>query len=144
MLAGEGMVMMLARTRWVGTTVVLAMAPLGAAMCSTVSVSSIHYLGVAVAALTDPASVEILRNIPRRASEKLGDVFLEPSGNPTVAEMEQGLRKEAAKLGANAAVIMQDRARKIGSIGQGWWWSHSSYNVNGRTIVAVAIRYTER
>jgi hypothetical protein len=136
--------MMLDRARWLGTAVVLAMAALGAAACTTVSVSSIHYLGVPVAAPTDPASVEILRHIPRRANEKLGEVFLEPSGSPTVAEMEQALRKEAAKLGADAAVVVHDKFRRIGSVIQGPWWSRSSYPIYARTIVAVAIRYTER
>jgi hypothetical protein len=120
-LAGEGMVMMLDRTGWLGAAAVLAAAALGAGACSTVSVSAIHYLAVPVAAPTDAALVEILRHIPRRANEQLAEVFLEPSGSPTVAEMEQALRKEAATLGANAAVIVHDRTRKIGSISQGWW-----------------------
>jgi ABC-type sugar transport system substrate-binding protein len=131
------------RTRWVGTAVVVAVAALGAAACSTVSVSSIRYLGVSAFAATDPNSVQILRQVPRRPHDKLGEVFLEPSGNPTVPEMEQAIRNEAAKLGADAAVVVHDKFRRVGSVIQGPWWSRSSYPIYARTIVAVAIRYTE-
>jgi hypothetical protein len=136
--------MISARTRWVGTAVVVAVAALGTAACSTVSVSSIRYLGVSAFAATDPNSVQILRQVPRRPHDKLGEVFLEPSGNPTVSEMEQAIRQEAAKLGADAAVVVHDRFRRVGSVIQGPWWSRSSYPIYARTIVAVAIRYTER
>ncbi len=107
------------RTRWVGTAVVVAVAALGAAACSTVSVSSIRYLGVSAFAATDPNSVQILRQVPRRPHDKLGEVFLEPSGNPTVPEMEQAIRNEAAKLGADAAVVVHDKFRRVGSVIQG-------------------------
>jgi hypothetical protein len=120
----------------------LALVTVGITGCATVSVSSTRYLGVPQFAPTDPASVEILRHIPRRPHEKLGEVFLQPSGNPPVAEMEQALRGEAAKMGAEAAVIVFDRFKRIGTVIQGPWWARSSYPVYGRTIVAVAIRYT--
>jgi hypothetical protein len=120
----------------------LALAAFGTVACTTISVSSTHYLGVPVLAPTDPNSVQILRQVPRRPHEKLGEVFLEPSGNPTVPEMEQAIRTEAAKLGADAAVVVHDRFRRIGSVIQGPWWARSSYPIYARTIVAVAIRYT--
>ena len=78
---------------------------------------------------------------PRRPHEKLGEVYLEPSGNPAVAEMEQAIRTEAAKLGADAAVLVYDRTKRIGTVYQGPWWARSSYAVYGRRIVAVAIHY---
>lgn len=120
----------------------LALAILGIAACTTVSVSSTRYLGVPQFTPTDPNAVEILRRIPKRPHEKLGEVFLQPSGSPSVAEMEQALRGEAAKMGAEAAVVVYDRFKRIGTVIQGPWWARSSYPVYGRTIVAVAIRYT--
>lgn len=120
----------------------LPLATLALAGCATVSVSSMRYLGVPQFSPTDPATVEILRHVPRRPHEKLGEVFLRPSGNPPVAEMEQALRGEAAKMGADAAVVVYDRFRRIGTVIQGPWWARSSSPVYGRTIVAVAIRYT--
>ncbi len=125
-----------------GAVVTLAAATL--AGCSTVSVSSTRYLGAPQFAPTDPNTVEILRQVPKRRHEKLGEVFLQPSGDPPVAEMEQALRTEAAKLGADAAVVVFDRFKRVGTVIQGPWWSRSSYPVYGRTIVAVAIRFTPR
>ncbi|OFV80390.1 MAG: hypothetical protein A2Y78_04705 [Acidobacteria bacterium RBG_13_68_16] len=119
----------------------LVLATAGITACSTVSVSSNRYLGVRQFATTDPATVEILRREPRRPHEKLGEVYLEPSGNPAVAEMEQAIRTEAAKLGADAAVLVYDRTKRIGTVYQGPWWARSSHAVYGRKIVAVAIRY---
>ena len=130
------------RTRF-GLTGATLLVTVGLGACTTVSVSSTRYLGVPQFGPTDPASVQILRQIPRRAHEKLGEVFLEPSGNPTVPEMERAIRSEAAKLGADAAVVVHDTFRRIGSVIQGPWWARSSRPIYGRTIVAVAIRFTK-
>jgi hypothetical protein len=119
----------------------LLLATVAVAACTAVGVSSTHYLGVSQFAPTDPNSVEILRHEPRRGVVRLGEVFLEPSGHPSVAMMEQALRVEAAKLGANAAVLVYDKFRRVGTVVQGPWWSRSAYPVYGRKIVAVAIRY---
>jgi len=126
----------------VAVTAALALAIVGIFACATVSVSSTRYLGVPQFTPTDPSTVEILRRIPKRPHEKLGEVFLQPSGNPSVAEMEQALRGEAAAMGAQAAVVVYDKFKRIGTVIQGPWWARSSYPVYGRTIVAVAIRYT--
>jgi hypothetical protein len=123
------------------TTTALIIATIAIAACSTVSVSSMRYLGTPTLAPTSPGSVEILRREPRRPHEKLGEVLLEPSGSPAVAEMEQAIREEAAKMGADAAVLVYDRTRRIGTLVEGPWWARSAYPVYGRKIVAVAIRY---
>jgi len=133
--------MTIATARKLGMDVALGVATVALSACSTISVSSTRYLGVAQFAPTDPNSVEILRREPRRPHEKLGEVYLEPSGSPPVAEMEQAIRREAAKLGADAAVLVYDRTKRIGTVYQGPWWARSSYAVYGRRIVAVAIRY---
>ena len=140
-MAGEVRVMTIGKTRRIGVVAALVLATVGLSACSTVSVSSTRYLGVPQFAATDPNSVEILRREPRRPHEKLGEVYLEPSGSPPVAEMEQAIRREAAKLGADAAVLVYDRTKRIGTVYQGPWWARSSYAVYGRRIVAVAIRY---
>jgi hypothetical protein len=112
--------------------------------CTTISVSSTHSLGVPQFAPTDPNAVEILRRVPKRAHEKLGEVYLEPSGSPSVAELEEALRGEAAKLGADAAVVVFDRYKRVGTVTQGPWWARSARPIYGRTIVAVAVRYIRR
>ncbi len=131
-------------TRSLTVGAVVAVAVLKLAACTTISVSSTHYLGVPQFAPSDPNAVEILRRVPKRPQEKLGEVYLEPSGNPSVGELEQALRGEAAKLGADAAVVVYDRYKRVGTVIQGPWWARSARPIYGRTIVAVAIRYTGR
>lgn len=109
--------------------------------CATVSVESHRYLGAPTFAPTDPARVEILRREPRRPHEQLGEIVLQPSGDPGVAQLEQALRAEAAKMGADAAVVVSDRTRRIGSYVSGGWWTRRAYPVYGRVIVAVGVRY---
>lgn len=112
--------------------------------CATVSVASERYIGVPQAAPTNPSSVEILRREPKRPHVQLGEVFLSPSDSVPVDRIEAALREEAAKLGAEAAVVVQDRTRRIGTVVSGTWWSRWQTPVYGRRIVAVAIRYRER
>ncbi len=88
------------------------------------------------------ALLGLLLTLPVAAcSDRLGHVFVEPSGNPPVEEIEQAIRAEAAKLGADAAVPVFDRTRRIGRVDEGPWWDRRSFPVYGRKIVAVAIRY---
>lgn len=112
--------------------------------CATVDVSSERYLGIPQAAPTDPASVEILRKEPKRPHLQLGEVFLSPSPDATVDSLEKALRTEAAKLGANAAVVVRDRTKRIGTYVTGSWWVRYHTPVYSRQIVAVAIRYQGR
>ncbi len=129
--------------RW--RSVALAMLGLGAvvtlAACSTVSISSMRYVGAPTVAPTEPSGVVLLRRAPVRPHERLGEVRVEPSGSPPVAEIEQAIRVEAAKLGADAAVLVYDRTRRVGTIVQGPWWGRTASPIFGRVIIAVAIRY---
>ncbi|HYT32599.1 MAG TPA: hypothetical protein VEO37_08400 [Thermoanaerobaculia bacterium] len=90
---------------------------------------------------TSPATVVIPRREPRKPHERVGHVFVEPSGGPPVEEIEKAIRTEAARLGANAAVIVFDRTRRVGRVYQGPWWDRTAYPIYGRKIIAVAIRY---
>jgi len=113
----------------------------GSVSCSSVSASSERLVGAPTFPPTHPESVLILPREPRKPHDRLGHVYIEPSGQPEVTEIEQAIRKEAAKLGADAAVIVLDRTRRIGTVYQGPWWDRTAYPVMGRKIVAVAIRY---
>jgi hypothetical protein len=113
----------------------------GSVSCSSVSASSERLIGAPAFSPTRPESVLILRREPRQPHDRIGHVFIEPSGTPPVEEIEQAIRVESAKLGADAAVIVFDRTRRVGTIVEGPWWNRRAYPVTGRKIVAVAIRY---
>lgn len=109
--------------------------------CSSVSASSERILGAPAFAPSSPASVVILRREPRKPHDRIGHVFIEPTGHPPVEEIEQAIRAETARLGGDAAVIVLDRTNRIGRVYEGPWWDRRAYPVFARKIVAVAIRF---
>ena len=110
--------------------------------CNTVSMSSHQYLGGPTYPPTDPATVQILRTEPTRPNVKLGEVQAEPSSSsvPNV-EIEQALQTAAAKMGANAVVIVVDRTQVMGATVTGPLWARSVNTISGRVIIWIAIRY---
>ena len=100
------------------------------------------YLGVPTFPPTDPARVEILRSEPVRPLTRLGEVFVEPSGDPTVAQYEQALREAGAKMGADAVVVVYDRMQVLGTTVSGPWWAPTASPIVGRVVVGLAIRYS--
>jgi hypothetical protein len=110
--------------------------------CNTVSITSHQYLGGQTFAATNPAQVEILRTAPTRPHVRLGEVQAEPSGNSVDnAKIEQALQKAAAKMGANAVVIVVDRTQVVAETVTGPLWARSIDPVSGRVIIGIAIRY---
>lgn len=110
--------------------------------CNTVSVQTKQYLGVPFYAPTDPAAVQVLQTPPTQAHVRLGEVTVQPQGNPTAQAITAKLQAGAAKLGANAVVIVADQTMVMGAIVTGPWWGRSVTPETGRVIVGVAIRYT--
>jgi len=123
--------------------VVAVVALLGTTGCKTVSISSMQYIGGPTFAPTDPASIEILRTPPSRPNVRLGEVTAEPSSDSVpVTEIEAALRSAAAKMGANAVVIVSDRTQVTGAMVTGPWYGRSLQETTARVVVGVAIRYT--
>ena len=110
--------------------------------CNTVSVQSTQYIGVPSYPPTDPMIVQILRQPPTAPNVRLGEITVEPQGNPTKEQIEAKLQQSAAKLGANAVVIVADRTMVTGATVMGPWWGRSVTPDMGRVIIGVAIRYT--
>ncbi|HXI70124.1 MAG TPA: hypothetical protein VNN22_07180 [Verrucomicrobiae bacterium] len=111
--------------------------------CNTVSISSNQFIGGPIYAPTNPASVEILRTPPSRPHVRLGEVTAEPSSDSvSVQQIEAALQKAAAKMGANAVVIVYDRTQVTGAFINGPWYGRSIQETRGRVIIGVAIRYT--
>ena len=108
------------------------LAPLACALlacCAYVEATTTQYIGVPRFPAGDPAAVEVLPSEPMRTHDRLGEILLDISLDPAppVAEVEQRLREEAAKMGGNAVFVVRDMV-----------------NPNaGRKLIAVAIRYRQ-
>lgn len=121
----------------------LATALLATTGCNTVSVTSNQYLGGQTYPPSNPQTIQILRTEPTRPHVRLGEVQAEPSSDSvSVQKIEDALRKSAAKLGADAVVIVYDKTQVVGAVVNGPWWGRTVSNVTGRVIIGVAIKYT--
>jgi hypothetical protein len=130
----------LASAYWLPT--VLAGALLFVTGCNTVSISSKQYLGGPRYAPSNPASVEILRTEPTKPHVKLGEVQAQPSSDSVpIEQIETALRTAAAKLGADAVVVVYDKTQVVGAVVTGPGWGRSVSTITGRVIIAVAIKY---
>jgi hypothetical protein len=119
--------------------------------CASVDATSAQYVGVSHYPPSDPAAVQILRAQPTQPHERLGEVVIDASTDPAppVSKVEDKVRAEAAKIGADAAVIVTDRIQPEGFYvtgGGGYWnWggNQTAEPILGRKIVAVAIKYQQ-
>jgi hypothetical protein len=73
----------------------------------------------------------------------LGEIVVDTSTEPAppVADVEDKLRTEAAKLGANAVVVVLDRLQPVGAFVSGPWFGRDVDVIKGRKVVGVAIKY---
>jgi hypothetical protein len=111
--------------------------------CNTISLQTNQYIGVPTYPPTDPATIQVMRTEPTRPNVKLGEITVEPSSMDTpVAKIEAKLQAAAAKMGANAVVIVVDRTQNMGAVVTGGWYNRQISPVVGRVIVGVAIHYT--
>lgn len=111
------------------------------AACTGVDATMTPYVDAPHFSPTDPLSVAILRSAPEPPYERLGEIVvnaaIEPT--PTTAEIEDKLRREAAKLGAEAVVVVYDGTQAVAADLAGW--GPSVQIVTGRKLLAIAIRY---
>ena len=111
--------------------------------CNTVSISSNQYIGGPQFAPSNPADIQILRELPTRPHVRLGEVRAEPSSeNVGVPKIEQALRDAAAKMGADAVVIVYDHTQVTGAMITGPWYGRTIQETTGLVIIGVAIKYT--
>ena len=108
--------------------------------CSTVSSRNHPYLGVPGYPPTETQHVQVVAAEPAPPHYHLGEIFVNVSGEPSKERIENALRKQAAKLGADAAVIVYDRTHLFPVVYVDWWGATVSHD-RQRDIVAVAIRY---
>jgi len=111
--------------------------------CASNNVSTIPYANVPDFPATNPAQVQILRAEPTRPHVKLGEINVEASSSPppSVQEVDGMLRSAAAKLGADAAVVVVDTTQPGLPVASGAWWSRTTTSRGAREVIAVAIKY---
>jgi hypothetical protein len=83
-----------------------------AAACAYVEATTTQYVGVPRFPPSDPASVKVLRAEPiQMRYERLGEILLDISVDPPapVEDVEQRLREEAARWGADAVFVVRDQ-----------------------------------
>ena len=98
-----------------------------AASCAYVDATTTQYVGVPRFPPSDPKTVQILRGEPMQPHDRLGEILLDISVDPPaeIVEVEQRLKEEAARWGANAVFVVRDQVMPGVS----------------RRLIAVAIRY---
>lgn len=108
--------------------------------CAGVSVQSKQFLGLPSYPPSDPASVQILRDNVARPHQNLGEITLIPDSDVPVQKIEAKLREAAARMGADAAVIVSDRERPVGLN----FPRREIRAAHERLITATAIKFTDR
>jgi hypothetical protein len=111
--------------------------------CATDYASTIRYANVPDFPPTNPAKVQILHTEPTRPHERLGEiaVVLQPNLAVFMAEIDEQLRREAAKLGADAAVFVVDPRYPRDLVASRMWSAGLLTKVTGRDVIAIAIKY---
>ncbi|MGA2958925.1 MAG: hypothetical protein ABSF48_24805 [Thermodesulfobacteriota bacterium] len=125
-------------------SVILILAFLLLAGCSTVTVESKLYPGVPVYAPIDLEGIEILLSEPDRPYQKFGEIYLQPNGNPSPREILKKFKKAAAKMGADAVILVADKyALTGGPVAGPEWWNPGLSGRSDRIIIGVAIWFPE-
>jgi hypothetical protein len=123
------------------TTLALVAGALAA--CASVDVQTTEYVGAPRYQPTEPNSVQILRTEPTAPHDRLGEIVVDASTDPAppVTEIERKMVEAAAKMGANAVVVVLDRVQPVAAYVTGPWWGRSIESVSGRKVIGVAIRF---
>ncbi len=120
-----------------------------AILCVTTACNSLNStpsVGVPRSSPSIPANVEIVHAAPAQPHVRLGEVRVEfPCTGLESARIEATLRRQAARLGADAAVVTSDgiqvtRAMPVGGFMGGYQSQHID-PAQCRVIVATAIKY---
>jgi hypothetical protein len=108
--------------------------------CNTVTTQTLPMLGSPSYARTLAEQVEILNVQPQRKTAVLGTIQLSIEGNPSKEKIELKLKKAAAALGADAALITADQTHVFPVVSVGWMSSTVS-EYSRRGVTATALKY---
>lgn len=111
--------------------------------CTSLETRTMPYVGAPRLAPTDPAKIELLRAPPTREHDRLGEVTVDASVDPSppMEKIEAALKEQVAALGADAVFIVHDGIHPVGYYAWGPWWSPSVSTIAGRIVVGVAVKY---
>ena len=110
--------------------------------CREISTTHTQDVGGRRFSPSDPARIKILRNVPATPHVGLGEVWGHSSDTSgDVSKLEDALRKEAARLGADAIVVWRDKIEtgdeEVSRSGIG----RPANSIHGRTFIGAAIKY---
>jgi len=108
--------------------------------CSSISTRTQPYVGVPNYPPTDPKHVQILAAEPTRPKDRLGEIVVDISGEPSKSDIEKAIKEKAARLGADGAFIVYDRTHIFPVVFTDWWVADVRQELR-RAIVAVAFKY---
>ena len=112
--------------------------------CSHVTVETKRNPDTGVYAPVPYKSVAILRSPPQEKYQAIGEIHIQPKANekPSPGEILKEFRKAAAKIGADAVVLVADPAGLTGGpVAGSEWWKGGSGRGDRHTVVGVAIWY---
>ena len=111
--------------------------------CASVDAQTTAYVGVEHPAPTLASEVQILRTAPTRPSVRLGEILIDARVDPAppITQVEQKLREEASKLGADAVVVVYDQIQPVAAYVSGPLWSRDIETLLGRKLKGIAIEY---
>lgn len=121
----------------------VALLALLASACSGVNTSTFDLIGAPTRPPTDPSQVEILERPPLRPFVRLGRIRAEPYGGADNQAIEQALREQAAKMGANAVVVGFQGERPVGFNIEGLPGDAEARREMGRVVMGTAIAWRE-
>jgi hypothetical protein len=124
---------------------ILLAAIVTAAGCASTSVSTIPLPNVPALQASDPARVQVLRAEPTTPHVKLAEIIVAAAdavgSPPTPQEVDEKLRVAAAKLGANAVVVVQDTIQPGLPVASGTWWGKVPGTHKAREVIGIAVAY---
>jgi hypothetical protein len=111
--------------------------------CNTVSINTKRYTGAPKFPPSVPAQIPVLHQWPGEPYDALGEITAEPSSSSVSAQkITTSFQNAAAKMGADAVVIVSDRTEVMGEEVVGPGFAQMVTPIMGQVITGVAIKYT--
>jgi hypothetical protein len=139
----EGALLRVYSPHWVLGSLLLGVLTCWLVACTSLDATTTPYAGAPHYPPSDPALVHIQRTKPTKPHDRLGEIVVDASTHSATLgnNVEQKLRQEAAKMGADAVIVVYDRLQPMGASVMSGYWDRSIETVTGHTIVGVAIKY---